>query len=126
MTASPSDERRIVGFAPEDKEAVLEALINTRRHAQHAEISLRFQSRTAEADQIAAWNAKLSEEIDVLVDRMMDDWLGSAGGIVPRLTLANIQLEGAAAEIKRRVAVTQQVVDVIGILDGVLAAAVML
>jgi hypothetical protein len=112
-----------MAFEPTDKEQLLEALMNARRQGQLAEISLRVQNKTAEAETLRERNARLSTEIDTLLGRMMDEWLGSAAQTIQGLTAANAQLEAAVAGIKKQIAVAQNVVKAVGLLDDALAIA---
>ncbi len=112
-----------MAFEPTDKEKVLESLMAARRQGQLAELTLRFQGRPAEAENIREGNARLSTEIDILIGRMMEDWLGAADRATKDLATANARLEAAVADIKKQIEVAQNVVEVLGLLDDALAIA---
>ena len=113
----------MMAFEPTDKEKDLESLMAARRQGQLAELSLRFQGKPDEADKIWASNARLSTEIDILIGRMMEEWLGAADRATKDLAAANAKLEAAVADIKKQIEVAQKVVEVLGLLDDALAIA---
>jgi hypothetical protein len=112
-----------MAFEPTEKEEILESLINSRRQGQLAELALRFQKKTDEAEKIWEENARLSTEIDILLGQMMEEWLGSADQAIKKLTAASTNLEAAVADIKKQINVAQNVVKVIGLLDDVVGIA---
>ncbi len=112
-----------MAFEPTDKEKVLESLMGVRRQGQLAELCLRFQNKTDEAEKIWEGNAHLSTEIDILLGRMMEEWLGRSDQAIKGLTAANTKLEAAVADIKKQVKVAQNVVKVVGLLDDAVAIA---
>ena len=110
-------------FEPTDKEKVLESLMAARRQGQLAELSLRFQNKPDEADRIWEGNTRLSTEIDILIGRRMEEWMGRADPAIKGLTAANTKLEAAVADIRKQIKIAQNVVKVIGFLDDAVAIA---
>lgn len=110
-------------FEPTDKEKVLESLMAARRQGQLAELSLRFRNKPDEAEKIRGGNARLSTEIDILIGRMMEEWIGRADTAIKGLTAANTKLEAAVADIKKQIQIAQNVVKVVGFLDDAVAIA---
>ena len=112
-----------MAFEATDKEKVLESLMAARRQGQLAELSLRFQGKSDEAEKIWEGTTRLSTEIDILIGRMMEDWLGAAHRAIRDLTVANDKIDAAVADIKRQIQIAQNVVKVIGFLDDAVAIA---
>jgi hypothetical protein len=112
-----------MAFEATDKEKVLESLMAARRQGQLAEISLRFQGKSNDAEKIWEGNARLSMEIDILIGRMMEEWLGAANNAISDLTAANAKIEATVADIKKQIQIAQNVVKVIGFLDDAVAIA---
>jgi hypothetical protein len=112
-----------MGFEPTDKEKVIEFLMAARRQAQLAEVSLRFQGKPDEAEKIWERNTRLSAEIDILIGRIMEEWLAAADRVIKKLTAINAKLETTIADIKRKIDVAQNVVKVVGFLDDAVGIA---
>jgi hypothetical protein len=112
-----------MAFKPTDKEKLLESLMGTHRQGQVAELRLRFQEEPDEAEKIWAANIRLSTEIDILLGRIMEDWLGSAARATADLRKANANLKAAIDDIQKQIKVAQNVVKVVGLLDEAVAIA---
>ena len=112
-----------MAFQPTEKETLLEALMAARRQGQLAELSLRFQGKPDEANRIREGSARLSTEIDILIGRMMEEWLGAAKRATKDIGAVQATLEAAVADIKEQIKVAQTVVKVIGLLDDAVAIA---
>jgi hypothetical protein len=93
------------------------------RQGQLAEISLRFQGKTDEAERVWQDNRRLAAEIDILIGQMMDEWLGNAERAIKGLAKIGTKLEAAVAEIKKQINVAQNVVKIVGLLDDAVAIA---
>jgi hypothetical protein len=112
-----------MAFEQTEKEKVVESLMAAHRQGQLTEVSLRFQGKPDEADKVWQDNTRLSAEIDILIGRMMDEWLGDAESAIKGLAKANTKLEAAVDEIKKQINVAQNVVKIIGLLDDAIAIA---
>ena len=112
-----------MAFELTEKEKVLESLTAAHRQGQLAEVSLRLQGKPNEADKIKPDNTRLSEEIDILIGQMMDEWLGDADRTMKDLMAVNAKLEAAVAKIKKQINIAQNVVKVLGLLDEAVAIA---
>jgi hypothetical protein len=112
-----------MAFKPTDKEKLLESLMGIHRQGQVAEIRLRFQGGLDEGEKIWEGNIRLSMEIDILIGRIMEDWLGSAARATADLRKANTNLKTAIDDIRRQIEVAQNVVKVVGLLDEAVAIA---
>lgn len=106
-----------MAFEQSDKENILESLMSVRRQGQLAELNLRFQGESEEADSVWGATARLSTEIDILIGRMMQDWLGSAKSVKKSIESLNSKIETAASDIKKQTRIAQNVVKVVGLLD---------
>ena len=112
-----------MAFESTEKEKVVESLMTARRQGQLAELSLRFQNKPEEAENIWERNVRLSTEIDILIGRLMEEWIGHADQAIKGLTVANTKLEAAVADIKKQIDVAQNVINVVGFLDDAVAIA---
>jgi hypothetical protein len=112
-----------MAFAMTEKQTLLESLMATRSQADAAELRLRFQGKAEEADKIAQRTRVLSTEIDRLLAKIMEEWLGAATRLIGDVNAANGRLQAAVDDIKKTIAVAQRVVQALGMLDDVVAIA---
>jgi hypothetical protein len=112
-----------MAFTPNEKEKFLAALIDTRSAAQTAEIRLRFQERTTEAEQVKNACDELSDEIDTLTGQLMDDWVGNANKAIADLGKKSAVVDNAIGDIKKKLKIAQNVVKLIGAIDDAVAIA---
>lgn len=112
-----------MAFEATEKEKVLEGLMAARRQGQLAELSLRLQDKTDEAEKIWESTARLSTEIDIMLGKIMEDWLGRADPLLKGLNAATAKLESAVGAIKKDVKTAQNVVKVVGLLDDAVTIA---
>ncbi len=110
-------------FEQKQKEKVMESLMAEQRQGQITEIHLRLQERPDEAEKVWQGNSRLSAEVDILIGRIMDEWLGDAERAIKGLAKINTKLETAAADIKKQIDVAKNVVKIIGLLDDAVAIA---
>jgi hypothetical protein len=112
-----------MAFVESEKEQLLTSLMDMRRQGQSAEIDLRFQQRTADADALKEANKRLTKQIDALLGRLMREWLGTAATAMTDLGNTSAALEAATADIKKKIAIAQNVVKAVGLLDDAVAIA---
>jgi len=112
-----------MAFEATDKEKVLESLMAARRQGQLAELSLRLQDKTEQAETVWESTARLSTEIDIMLGKIMEEWRGRADPILKGLTAATAKLETAVSGIKKSVQTAQNVIKVVGLLDDAVAIA---
>ena len=112
-----------MAFTPSEKEKFLVALMDTRRGAQTAEIRLRVQSQTTEADQVKNACDRLTDEIDTLTGQLMNEWLASAAKAITDLTQRSAAVDEALADIKKKLEIAQNVVKLVGAIDDAVAIA---
>jgi ABC-type transporter Mla subunit MlaD len=112
-----------MAFEATEKEKALESLMATRRQGQLAELSLRLQDKTDGAEKVWESTARLSTEIDIMLGKIMEEWLGRADQIIKGLNAANAKLETAVSGIKGNIKTAQNVVKVVGLLDDAVAIA---
>jgi hypothetical protein len=63
---------------------------------------------------------RLSHEIDILIGKAMDEWLGDASSVVKRLEKARGQLQGSIEEIGAAIDSTDKAVKIIAAFDDAL------
>jgi hypothetical protein len=112
-----------MAFEQTQKEKAIESLMVSHRQGQIAETNLRLQGKPDEADKVSPNNARLAAEIDILIARMMDEWLGNAELTIKGLLKINANLEAAVAEIKKQIDVARNVVKIMGLIDDAVAIA---
>ena len=112
-----------MAFTQSEKEKFLAALMDTRSAAHTGEIRLRFQEKSAEADQLKDACDKLTEEIDSLTGQLMNDWLANAKKAIADLDKKSAVVDDAVADIKKKLKIAQNVAKLIGALDDVVAIA---
>jgi hypothetical protein len=112
-----------MAFEATEKEKVLEGLMAARRQGQLAELSLRFKDKTEEAEKIWESTARLSTEIDIMLGKIMEEWVGRSEPVLKGLSAATAKLETAVGGIKKDIKTAQNVVKVVGLLDDAVAIA---
>lgn len=106
-----------------DKLAIIQCLLVTKQKAHVLEISLRFESRSNEAEQVARKAKELSDQIDRLLGQVMGTWLDQAATILQKIEQANASLESSIQEIQDEVEVAENVVKAIGYIDDAVVVA---
>ncbi len=106
-----------MAFSQDDKLKFLDALMETRRQGQLAEISLRSQERLDDAEKIHKSIAPLSAQVDAAIGRMMENWLGQADKSIADMGTCTKGLQTAVDQIRKKVAIAQTVVKAIGFVD---------
>jgi|WetSurMetagenome_2_1015567.scaffolds.fasta_scaffold03736_3 hypothetical protein len=109
-----------MGFDKESKCKVIETMQAIYRNGQMLEMELRFSDRKEEAEDVWRKNVRLSHEIDILIGKAIDDWLGDASAVVKRLEKARGQLQSGIDEIGAAINSTDKAIKVIGAFDDAL------
>jgi len=104
-------------ISPADKENLIDTFLETKRKGHRAEINLRFQGKSEDADKLAKRNKKLSTQIDKLIAQSMRQWNGSAATIISNMKQSNTKLQASVNNIKKKLKVAQNVVKIIGFID---------
>lgn len=112
-----------MSFDKESKCRVIETMQAIYRNGQILEMELRFSDRKEEAEEVWRKNTRLSTEIDVLIGKAMDEWLGEAAAVVKRLDKASEQLQDSMDEIGAAINTTKKAIKVIGAFDDALNTA---
>jgi len=112
-----------MAFSQDDKLKFLDELMDARRQAQLAEISLRSQGLADDAEKLHKSVVVLSAQIDVLIGRMMEDWLGQVDKAIADMAACTNGLQTAVDQIRKKVAIAQTVVKALGFVDQAVAAA---
>jgi len=109
-----------MSFDKESKYKVIETMQSIYRNGQILEMELRFSDRKEQAEEVWRKNMRLSQEIDFLVGKAIDEWLGDASAVVKRLEKARGQLQGSIDEIGAAIDSTDKAIKVIGAFDDAL------
>jgi len=121
--ANPTGKHQPVPVPQDDKELILDRLMGMRDQGQRAEILLRSQKKIAEAEALWQGNARLSTEIDIVIGKLMDDWLGDAKSATKHLGAASEGLSVAIAKIKKQEQLAESVVKAVGYIDDAIKIA---
>ncbi len=106
-----------------DKEALIDALLESKRKGLRLEIRLRFQGKNSEADKVGAKTRKLSRRMDNLIAQAMQSWLGNATVLRQTMTKTNANLQASIRDIKRNIKVAANIVKATGYLDDAIKVA---
>lgn len=107
----------------DEKQDILDSLLAIQYQGQLAVIHLKLHNETAQADKVRECTERLSEEIDILLIKMMDEWLAMASTVTQQLVDATSNIATAIVDIKKQIQIAQNVVKVLGYLDDVVAIA---
>jgi len=109
------------------KEDVLDRLLETKRRGQRLSLRLRLMKRPQDAAKVDRAVRRLTREIDRLLGRAMEEWLGSASAVSASIKSVNRKLQGRITAIKRKIDVVENVVEAVGLVDDAvrIAAALM-
>ncbi|HET6462805.1 MAG TPA: hypothetical protein VFH33_03310 [Candidatus Krumholzibacteria bacterium] len=99
---------------------LIDELIATRRHAQRLFVSLRFQGRDKEADEVETRVREITERLDTLLAGALKSWEGQATAMVARLRKLNHNLARDVAHVRQRAARTEDIAAALGSLGEAL------
>lgn len=99
---------------------LVDELIATRRHAQRLFVSLRFQGRDKEADEVETRVREITERLDILLAGAMTSWEGLAAAMVTGLRTLNHKLAEDVARVRSRATHAEDVATALGRLDEAL------
>jgi conjugal transfer/entry exclusion protein len=106
-----------------EKQQIIQKLSQVKQGLIKAETRLRLQNNKDEANKVAAKSKALQKEIDNLLKRVIDEWLGEARKVLGDITKANDSLKTAIDNIQKKVEIAKNVVKVIGLVDDVIGFA---
>ena len=106
-----------------DKKTLIERLQAAHRATQKLELKLRFRGDDKAADRVWEASKRLSNEIDFLIGRAMEEWRGKASVIVTKIQAQQAELDGAIRDIKGNIDTAEKVVAAVGAIDDLIAVA---
>ena len=106
-----------------EKNTIVERLQAAHRAAQKLELKLRFKGDAKTADRVWEGSKRLSNEIDILIGRAMEDWAGNAKDVVTKIQAQQAEIDGAIRDIKANIDTAKKVVAAVGALDDLVALA---
>ena len=112
-----------MAFSQDDKLKLLDELMEVRRQGQLAEISLRSQGRTEDAEKIRKAVVVLSAQIDARIGRIMEAWPGEPAGAIADMAACTTGLRTAVDQMRQKEAIAQTVVKAVGFVDQAVAIA---
>ena len=101
----------------------VQRLLSTKQKASTLEMTLRFKGKKDEADQVKNSNAKLQSQIDILLGKIIDDWLAQGTQITDEIKGLNTKLQRSIASIQNNVNTAQNIVKAVGLIDDAVALA---
>lgn len=104
-----------------DKESIIDKMLETKRKSQKLVVTLKFQRKTLEAEKVHKKARTLASQIDRLLAKSMDAWSGSAATILDDLRKSNDRLGRAISDIKKKRDVANKVIKAVGEIDEVIA-----
>ena len=105
------------------KEEIIDTFLVTKKKGSRLQITLRFQGRKAEADEVGKQNKRLSSSIDKLIAQSMRQWRGSASQIIADRKKGNAKLQASIKDIKVKKKVAENVVKALGYIDDAIETA---
>jgi hypothetical protein len=121
---SPAATRRIsLESVFADNAHAIAALRAARAAALDARMALRLLGNEDEAQQVQRRAKQLSNRIDVMIGKMMTDWIAETSSLTSTLVAKQADLDAAVAALRKNQKVAQQVVSILGILDDAIAIA---
>lgn len=106
-----------------DKQDIISGLLVANQKAHMVETTLRFKGRASEANQISEKTTELSDKIDELLGRVMDEWTGEAEKIDSSISKANASLQKTIRDIQNDLKIAENVVKAVGFVDDVIVIA---
>lgn len=106
-----------------EKSTIVERLQAAHRAAQKLELKLRFKGDAKAAERVWETAKRLSNEIDILIGRAMDEWRGTAKDIVKQIQACQAKIDGAVAAIKGNIDTAKKVAAAVGALGDLVALA---
>lgn len=104
-------------FDTESKWKAIEDLQAIHRNGQILEIHLRFAGRDSEAEKVWSENVRLGQEIDLLIGRAIDQWLGESTRVLAKIARASQRLQAAIDDVQGTIKAEEGVVKAIGYID---------
>ena len=105
------------------KEEILDRLIITRRKAQDIQARLTLKNKPAEAKKVKKKCSALTKEIDNLLAKLIQDWLGKAETVTRDIKTKNTALQTSIRNLKNDLNNAEKFGRVIGLIDDVIGIA---
>jgi hypothetical protein len=112
-----------MAMTEDNKQEVIKRLLVGFQKAHILETSLRFKGEGEEADKVAQKASELSNQIDLLIAQVLEDWLAQTDVIIQEVKNANTSLQLSIRKIKQGVKSTENLVKAIGFLDDLITTA---
>jgi len=107
----------------DQKEAILDRLLEAQRKAQKLSLRLRFAGEDEEARRIDRRERQLARQIQQLTAAAMRDWRTGASAPLAELRRRNAAVQAAIRDVKKGVRTTERVAKAAGLLDEVVEIA---
>jgi len=107
----------------DQKEEILDGLLEAQRKAQKLSLRLRFAGKDEEARRIDRRERKLAKQIQRLTAAAMREWRTGASAPLDELRRRNSAIQAAIRDVKKNVRTTERAAKAVGLLDDVLEVA---
>ncbi len=109
----------------EEKEAIIDKFLTTKRKGHMLEIDLSFKGMDDDAEKVKTKNTELSEKVDNLLKNIMQDWIDdTSSGVVEELKNINRKIQDTIRDIKKDIKIAKNVVKALGYLDEAIKFAI--
>jgi len=113
-------------FDADSKLQAIDELQAIYRNGQILELRLRLAGKAKLADQTWASTRRLGDEIDVLLGKAIDAWLGDAEKTISKINKMNGKVQEMIDDVTKTIKTAEQVVKFVGYIDDAVAIAVKL
>ena len=110
-----------MAISGQDKKKIIGHLQRTKQKANDLELSLLFEGKTDEANEVAEKAKDLSKQIDVLLGQAMAEWQGQGQAVIQEITKANTALQTSIRNIDKGIGRAQNLVKAFGLIDDAVA-----
>ena len=112
-----------MAISRENKEAIVDALIQAKRKAQRLALTLRFQGRAEDAKKVERKVRRLAARVDDLIAMAMESWVGSAQLLLEQMRKTNTALQASLRDVRKKKDVAKKVVKALERLDDLIDVA---
>ena len=112
-----------MAISAQNKEKLIDTLLETKRKGHRLQITLKFQNNLTKAKTVGDKCRTLSSKIDKLIAQSMRQWLGSASKIIAERKKGNTKLQATINDIKKKKNIANNVVKAVGFIDDAIEAA---
>ena len=99
------------------KEEIIQRLLITKQRSIALEVRLLVKGKSEEANKIKSKTKALTRQIDQLLSKLMDEWIGQAVMVIGNITKTNAALQTSITKVKNNEKTAENIVKAIGLVD---------